>query len=39
MFSRTEGGRVPVKMHDIELLGDARSADDLGVFCTMPHAP
>ena len=36
MFSPTEGGRVPVKMHHIELLGDTRSADDLGVFCTMP---
>ena len=23
-------------MHHIELLGDTRSADDLGVFCTMP---
>ena len=36
IFSPTEGGRVPVKMHHIELLGDTRSADDLGVFCTMP---
>ena len=36
MFSPTEGGRVPVTMHHIELLGDTRSADDLGVFCTMP---
>ena len=36
MFSPTEGGRVPVTMHIIELLGDTRSADDLGVFCTMP---
>ena len=36
MFSPTEGGRVPVKMHHIELLGDTRSANDLGVFCTMP---
>ena len=36
IFSPTEGGRVPVKMHCIELLGDTRSADDLGMFCTMP---
>ena len=36
IFSPTEGGRVPVKMHHIELLGETRSADDLGVFCTMP---
>ena len=36
IFSPTEGGRVPVRMHHIELLGDTRSADDLGVFCTMP---
>ncbi len=36
MFSPTEGGRVPITMHHIELLGDTRSADDLGVFCTMP---
>ena len=36
IFSPTEGGRTPVKMHHIELLGDTRSADDLGVFCTMP---
>ena len=32
IFSPTEGGRVPVKMHHIELLGETRSADDLGVF-------
>ena len=36
IFSPTEGGRVPVKMHHIELLGETRSADDLGVFCAMP---
>ena len=36
IFSPTEGGRIPVKMHHIELLRDTRSADDLGVFCTMP---
>ena len=36
MFSPTEGSRAPVTMHHIELLGDTRSADDLGVFCTMP---
>ncbi len=36
MFSPTEGGRVQITMHHIELLGDTRSADDLGVFCTMP---
>ena len=36
IFSPTEGGRIPVKMHHIELLGDTRSADDLGVFCTIP---
>ena len=36
IFSPTEGGRVPVKMHHIELLGETRSTDDLGVFCTMP---
>ena len=32
MFSPTEGGRAPVTMHHIELLGDTRSADDLGSF-------
>ena len=37
IFSPTEGGRVQLTMHHIELLGDTRSADDLGVFCTMPH--
>ena len=36
IFSPTEGGRVQLTMHHIELLGDTRSADDLGVFCTMP---
>ena len=36
IFSPTEGGRIPVRMRHIELLGDTRSADDLGVFCTMP---
>ena len=36
MFSPTDGGRVQITMHHIELLGDTRSADDLGVFCTMP---
>ena len=36
IFSPTEGGRVQMTMHHIELLGETRSADDLGVFCTMP---
>ena len=36
IFSPTEGGRVQLTMHHIELLGDTRSADDVGVFCTMP---
>ena len=36
IFSPTEGGRVQMTMHHIELLGETRSADDLGVCCTMP---
>ena len=36
IFSPTEGDRVQMTMHHIELLGETRSADDLGVFCTMP---
>ena len=36
LFSPTEGGRVQMTMHHIELLGETRSADDRGVFCTMP---
>ena len=35
IFLPTEGGRVQLTMHHIELLGDTRSADDLGVFCTI----
>ena len=36
IFSPTDCGRIPVRMHQIELLGDTRSAHDLGVFCNMP---
>ena len=30
IFLPSDCGRIPVKMHQIELLGDTRSADDLG---------